>query len=197
VGSAVFAEMLWQFAYELSPIFLSRFLSSCAHLSLPSLVFGLSSNQEQRSFFFQSPTYAHPLFNKLSTMLSTVLVALVASAAAVSAAPAFARNGDGTWYDVSVGYTACGTLHGNGEYVIAVDHAFYDSKNVDGNPNHSKVCGKQVKIDGPSANGPVIATIVDRCAGCATNDIDMTPSLFQAVVGSTSIGRARVTWQFL
>jgi hypothetical protein len=57
---------------------------------------------------------------------ATSIVALVASAAAVSAAPAFARNGDGTWYDVSVGYTACGTLHGNGEYVIAVDHAFYE-----------------------------------------------------------------------
>ncbi|KAJ6583739.1 hypothetical protein B0H10DRAFT_2039833 [Mycena sp. CBHHK59/15] len=37
--------------------------------------------------------------------------------------------------------------------------------------------------------------IVDRCASCEENDIDLTPTAF-AALADVSLGRTNVTWQF-
>jgi hypothetical protein len=37
--------------------------------------------------------------------------------------------------------------------------------------------------------------IVDRCVGCAVNDIDLTPAAF-AALADMALGRTSVTWKF-
>ncbi|TFL03246.1 hypothetical protein BDV98DRAFT_591147 [Pterulicium gracile] len=77
------------------------------------------------------------------------------SSALVKRADFFA---EGTVFDVSVGFTACGQLHNNGEFVVAVSHALYDSPAVDGNPNHNTICGKQMWLWGFFQAAPVQVT---------------------------------------
>ncbi|TFK99547.1 RlpA-like double-psi beta-barrel-protein domain-containing protein-containing protein [Pterulicium gracile] len=128
---------------------------------------------------------------------ATAAISLFASAAAVYAAALARREvGSGTHFDVAVGYTACGTLHSNDQFLVAASAPLYDSTAIDGNPNNNQICGRQISISGP-AGGPVIATVVDRCPVCAQNDMDMTPSLFQAVVGDLGIGRAEISWNWV
>ncbi|TFK95942.1 RlpA-like double-psi beta-barrel-protein domain-containing protein-containing protein [Pterulicium gracile] len=130
---------------------------------------------------------------------STSVIALGAAAAVSGAAVQLAKRfvGDGTWYNVSVGYGACGTLQGDHEYVVAVSDRRYEETKVDGNPNNNKICGRLISIDGESANGPVTARVVDRCGGCKYDDIDMSPALFQHVVGDLGLGRRQINWHFI
>jgi hypothetical protein len=52
---------------------------------------------------------------------------------------------------------------------------------ADGNPNHSKACGKTANV---SWGGKTIKVgIVDRCYACGYNDIDLSPSAFQQFSG--------------
>ncbi|TFK98111.1 hypothetical protein BDV98DRAFT_220001 [Pterulicium gracile] len=104
--------------------------------------------------------------------------------------------GSGTWYDVNAGYTACGTLHNNDAWVVAVSAGLYDSTAVDGNPNHNRICGRKIWLWGWYGTAPTDVTIVDRCAGCAWNDIDMSPSVFRYVVGDLGAGRKPIGWNW-
>ena len=51
-----------------------------------------------------------------------------------------------TWYNVSVGYTACGSLHGDDELVLALNEAQFDPFTPDHNPNHNTLCNKKVQV---------------------------------------------------
>jgi expansin (peptidoglycan-binding protein) len=168
---------------------------------------GLKVEDSPVEFDFQ---HIHRLLNQLTYLLSlpimksiTALLTLFSVSISVSAASVDLSEragpkhyGSGTWYDITTGYTACGARHNAGEFVVAVSAARYDATAVDGNPNHNTICGRQIRIDGPSVHGPVYAKIVDRCEACAYDDIDMTASLFQNVVGDLSTGRANIVWHF-
>lgn len=56
----------------------------------------------------------------------------------------------------------------------------------------SKTCGECIDVKGPK--GSVRIRIVDRCPGCKTHAIDLSPSAF-AKVADKSAGRVSVTWQ--
>ncbi len=47
-----------------------------------------------------------------------------------------------TWYDVSVGLTACGSQHGDDELVFALNVAQFDPYTPHENPNLNTLCGK-------------------------------------------------------
>ncbi|TFL04979.1 hypothetical protein BDV98DRAFT_589701 [Pterulicium gracile] len=106
--------------------------------------------------------------------------------------------GDGTWYDVNVGYTACGWLFNNDAWVVAAGEftAVYSSFMVDGNPNNSKICGRNIWLWGWYGTGPTDVTIVDKCMDCAYNDIDMAPAVYRYVVGDQGTGRRPIGWSW-
>ncbi|TFK97431.1 hypothetical protein BDV98DRAFT_262897 [Pterulicium gracile] len=125
---------------------------------------------------------------------ATSVIALVSAAAAVSGAAVELQkrlNGEATWFNLS-GYTACGSVHSDNEYVVAVNTQRYDSTAVDGNPNNNRICRQQITIHG--RNGPVTATIVDRCGSCKYDDLDLSPALFQATIGDLGLGRMPIRW---
>ncbi|CAF0957663.1 unnamed protein product [Adineta steineri] len=103
-------------------------------------------------------------------------------------------HGEGTHYDVAVGYTACGTLHSRFDMVAALNAHQFDPHTPYGNPNKNSLCGKRMRVQGPS--GTVDVAIVDRCPGCKTGDIDLNEAAF-AKIGSTAAGRIRISWHWL
>ncbi|KAL2109910.1 hypothetical protein VUR80DRAFT_1841 [Thermomyces stellatus] len=100
--------------------------------------------------------------------------------------------GDLTYYDVGMG--SCGfddTGKGDSEFIIALSHVDMGEQS-NGNPN----CGKKVKIttaEGKSA----VATVRDKCMGCASGEIDGSRALFKELFGSLTDGRVPVTWSFI
>ncbi|TFK95833.1 hypothetical protein BDV98DRAFT_598206 [Pterulicium gracile] len=104
-------------------------------------------------------------------------------------------NGDITWYDAQAGYTACGLLVQNTSFTVAVSAARYDSTAVDGNPNHNRICGRKIRLRGPLRT--LDGFVRDRCAGCKHDDVDVTPTLFQQLVGDLGIGRRQISWDFV
>lgn len=78
------------------------------------------------------------------------------------------------------------------QHIAALSEADYG---VYANPNESPVCGKKIRVHGPNGNS-VLATVADRCAGCATGDVDVTPVVFAELGYAQDIGRVGVSWNF-
>lgn len=104
-------------------------------------------------------------------------------------------QGSGTYYSVSVGYTACGTMHSDSEYIAALNAPQFDPNTPNGNPNQNSLCNTSVYVVGP--NGSATVTIVDRCPGCSYGDLDLSEAAFTAIIGDFGIGRASITWSWV
>ncbi|WLF80303.1 Lytic transglycosylase [Lodderomyces elongisporus] len=101
-------------------------------------------------------------------------------------------SGDATYYSTGLG--ACGIVNTDSDYIIAISHEMYDQHTPDGNPNHNTLCGKKIKA---FRNGKSIdVTVVDRCEGCAYNDLDFSPAAFKQLADFEE-GRVRITWKWL
>ncbi|CAF3695623.1 unnamed protein product [Rotaria sp. Silwood1] len=106
-----------------------------------------------------------------------------------------AFKGEATYYTVSVGFTACGTMHSDSEYIAALNSAQFDPQTPNGNPNRNTLCNKLVNVVGP--NGSATVKIVDKCPGCRYGDLDLSEAAFKAIVGDLGIGRGQITWKWL
>ncbi|KAI2634805.1 RlpA-like double-psi beta-barrel-protein domain-containing protein-containing protein [Hypomontagnella submonticulosa] len=115
--------------------------------------------------------------------LTSTLVAV-----AVAATQALAYSGDMTYYTPGLG--ACGKWNSEADHIVALAPAQYGH---DANPNKAKVCGRKINIhyNGKSAT----ATVVDKCPGCASGSIDVSPSVFKQLA-PLSKGRVKVTWGY-
>ncbi|KAI8969827.1 hypothetical protein BDB01DRAFT_751034 [Pilobolus umbonatus] len=98
--------------------------------------------------------------------------------------------GIGTFYDVGSG--SCGETDTNTEFVVAMNSI--QMKNGV-NPNMNPLCAHMVYITG--STGTATAKIVDTCPSCASGSLDMSPSLFQKVCGTLSIGVCKIKWDYL
>ncbi|EIM80659.1 barwin-like endoglucanase, partial [Stereum hirsutum FP-91666 SS1] len=82
------------------------------------------------------------------------------------------------------GLGACGTTNTDSDYIVALSQADY------GNGEH---CGETLKI---TANGEThTATVEDKCMGCSSGDLDMSPTLFQTFADE-SVGVVEVSWYY-
>ncbi|RFU76463.1 expansin [Trichoderma arundinaceum] len=91
--------------------------------------------------------------------------------------------GDITYYNTGLG--ACGWWNGDSDYVAAVSAPLFDSQ---------RPCGRNIRVN---YNGrSVTVQIVDRCAGCAWGDIDLSPNAFTGLVGSLDAGRVQGSWDW-
>ncbi|KAL7908197.1 RlpA-like double-psi beta-barrel-containing domain-containing protein [Trichoderma velutinum] len=92
--------------------------------------------------------------------------------------------GDITFYNTGLG--ACGSVNNDEEYVAAVSAALFDSQSV---------CGRSISVN---FNGATVnVQVVDRCAGCAFGDVDLSPRAFSDLTGSLDAGRVQGSWDFI
>ncbi|CAD6890456.1 unnamed protein product [Tilletia controversa] len=105
------------------------------------------------------------------------------------------NNGEGTYYNMAGGITACGGSYTDSDMVVALSHSLYDTKTVGGNPNNNGFCGKKLRASYQGKS--VVVTAVDRCEGCAPEDLDFTPAAFTKLA-DMSLGRIQgVKWEWL
>ncbi|CAG8651661.1 30454_t:CDS:1, partial [Racocetra persica] len=87
------------------------------------------------------------------------------------------KTGDITFYDVGLG--ACGSRNTNSDLICALSSILFGNS-PGGNPNKNKNCGRKVQVSCGSES--VTVTVVDRCAGCKTNDVDLSPAAFNKLL---------------
>ncbi|RHZ81759.1 hypothetical protein Glove_117g327 [Diversispora epigaea] len=101
-------------------------------------------------------------------------------------------NGDITFYNLGLG--ACGTVNSDSELACAIPGAQFDQFTPNGNPNKNAKCGTFVKVT--RGNKSVIVKVVDRCAGCNSEDIDLSPAAFNQIADPAE-GRVKGSWQYV
>lgn len=129
------------------------------------------------------------MFKILSTAIATTL-ALTATVALAKPIPAslIARQfqGRGTFYFQDGATGACGQVHQDSDFIIALPESQYDG---------GSHCGKSVTITDTSSGTTHTATVADLCPGCAGDSIDMSVGLFTAFAPE-SVGVIPVSWNF-
>lgn len=135
--------------------------------------------------------------------------AVQSSSGTSSKSGADTRSGDLTYYQVGLG--ACGeddSGKDDTDNIVALSHLLMGEQS-NGNP----YCGKTITIS--YGGKQVVATVKDKCMGCAMNNIDGKPSYsyhilphalansmtvstvaFVTLMGSTGVGRHAVDWWF-
>ncbi|KAL6880778.1 Non-catalytic module family expansin [Trichoderma novae-zelandiae] len=125
-------------------------------------------------------------------MVSFTLAALSAIAMALTTAAAptepdtratINRTGSVTWYNTGLG--ACGRTNNDAELVVAVSASLYDREHP---------CGRKIRISYQGRSE--VVTVVDRCQGCAENDLDLSPAAFRGVIGDPGLGRVTASWDW-
>ncbi|KAF8919067.1 RlpA-like double-psi beta-barrel-protein domain-containing protein-containing protein [Mucidula mucida] len=124
--------------------------------------------------------------------LVVALVALFFYLSAVAAAPIpvayiekrVTHEGRGTWYYTGLGN--CGWENNDNDKIVAIAKSRYDAEN-------GSNCGQWMQIVNKSNGRSVMARTVDSCESCTYNDIDMSPSAFNAI-SSLDVGQITVDW---
>ncbi|KAF5329383.1 hypothetical protein D9619_008950 [Psilocybe cf. subviscida] len=92
--------------------------------------------------------------------------------------------GDATWFNPGLG--ACGRVNVDSDFIVALSVAQYGT---------GSNCGRNIRANFQGHS--VVVTVVDKCIGCATNDIDLSPAAFSQLA-NTDVGRIHgVTWDFI
>ncbi|KAI0645357.1 RlpA-like double-psi beta-barrel-protein domain-containing protein-containing protein [Trametes meyenii] len=90
-----------------------------------------------------------------------------------------------TFYNPNGGTGACGKPLQNSDLIVALSSAQYS-----GGSN----CGRRIAVHYQGKS--VDATVEDRCPGCGSGSIDLSPAAFQQLA-PLSAGRIQVTWDFV
>lgn len=86
---------------------------------------------------------------------------------------------------------ACGTVHSDSDYVIAIDAAGWWSNYES---SGSSYCGKSITLTNTNNGKSVTAVVADVCPTCDTNNsLDLSVGAFQAIA-SESDGLVPITW---
>jgi len=87
---------------------------------------------------------------------------------------------------------ACGTVHQDSDFIVAIDAARYGDTG-----EKSPLCGKQVHITNTANKKSVTATIADACPTCDnSNSIDLSTGTFKTI-GDESAGVLNIEWFFV
>jgi len=117
--------------------------------------------------------------------------AAAASTAASSGSGSGNFSGQGTYYDTGLG--SCGITSASTDYIVAISHLLMDGSYT-ANPNANPYCGKKIRA---FRNGKSVdVTVVDRCTGCALDDLDFSESAFLQLA-SIDEGRVDITWEWI
>ncbi|KDR78242.1 hypothetical protein GALMADRAFT_209653 [Galerina marginata CBS 339.88] len=94
-----------------------------------------------------------------------------------------AFRGDATFFAPGLG--ACGQHNNDNDLIVALSAPKY------GNGSN---CGKRIKVNYKGKS--VTVKVVDKCPGCASNDIDLSPAAFSRLANQ-DLGRIKVDWNFV
>ena len=94
--------------------------------------------------------------------------------------------------DQPPGLGSCGYTNSASDAIVALST---EIMNNPPNPNDNPICGTSINIYNPATGDTNTATIVDTCEGCGEYDIDVSPSVFEAVdPNGLADGRIVVDW---
>ncbi|KAJ3788028.1 barwin-like endoglucanase [Lentinula aff. detonsa] len=95
-------------------------------------------------------------------------------------------GGFGTYFYQNGVAGACGTVHSDYDFVLAMDSAIYSSD----------LCGKSVTITNTDTGASVTAVIADECPTCDNaNSIDMSLGAF-LTIGALVTGQLNIEWYY-
>ena len=136
----------------------------------------------------------HSLHSNHPCTMFKVLIALVAAAAAVVAAPVeqmeerITHTGQATYFAVGLG--ACGWTNSDSDFIVALNSPQYTAQN-------GANCGQWLTITNEQNGNTAQAYVADECPGCADGSLDMSPSLFsQLANGNMDEGVFPISWHF-
>ncbi|GLB45479.1 hypothetical protein LshimejAT787_2300390 [Lyophyllum shimeji] len=95
--------------------------------------------------------------------------------------------GRGTWFHVGQGN--CGQWNKDSDAIVAISKKRYDAS---GGAN----CDQWVEIVNTKNGKKAYGKTRDSCESCGTEDLDMSPSLFQKL-DSLSTGQIKISWHFM
>ncbi|KAI0266434.1 barwin-like endoglucanase [Gloeopeniophorella convolvens] len=102
------------------------------------------------------------------------------------------NQGQGTFFAPGLG--ACGQTSQDSDLIVAVSTELFNGFPGAGvNPNDNPICGKSITAHFQDKS--VTVQVVDRCVGCATNDLDFSPAAFSQLADE-SLGRINISWEF-
>lgn len=111
-------------------------------------------------------------------------LAIFATLAVTGASSVSAFVGEGTFYLPAGGLGSCGTALFDNDAIAALAI-----------PRRAGVpCGSCARVSGPK--GSVVVKIMDSCAGCKWDDIDLARGPFLQIADE-SVGRLQVTWDLV
>lgn len=127
-----------------------------------------------------------------STSSSTSASTTSSDSASSSEPTGSVQSGEGTYYDPEMG--SCGEVSSADDLIVALSHSLYDDYTPNGNPNKNTLCGKKIRAtyEGKSVD----VKVVDRCVGCAKDDLDLSPAAFSKIADK-DLGRIHLTWKWL
>jgi hypothetical protein len=100
------------------------------------------------------------------------------------------HSGSATWFTQNGVAGACGTVHQDSDFIVALDSRIY------GTYWKSGYCGKSIVITEKSTGKTATATVADECPTCDSDgSIDMSVALFKHFQPQ-DVGMFDVTWQF-
>lgn len=83
---------------------------------------------------------------------------------------------------------ACGTVHQDSDFVVALPTKAYDN---------GKNCGRKLKVINPATGESQIATVADECPTCDNDQcLDLSKSLFNAFA-SDSVGEFKMQYAYI
>lgn len=90
----------------------------------------------------------------------------------------------GTWFTQNGVAGACGTVHSDNDFIVALDSAIYGDLGAT-----SKYCGKSLTITNVATGHQETAVVADACPTCdSSGSLDMSEGLFKAIAGDLGIG---------
>ena len=159
------------------------------------------------------PYYLHPTITRsrlaiallfllfvllLLTILLPILLTRHSSTNITLPTGAETYSGDGTYYGTGLG--ACGITSQDSQMVVAIAWDLFDhmGKGTAGefNPNLNPVCGRKIRARRAGHTKAVEVTVVDRCTGCKPQDLDFSPTAFNAVAEEWE-GRVGIEWAWV
>ncbi|EQK97956.1 hypothetical protein G6O67_004842 [Ophiocordyceps sinensis] len=125
-------------------------------------------------------------------VITNTLLALAMALGSVMAAPAAADSavklvpratGEITYFNPGLG--ACGETNGDGDAVAALSASLFDAE---------RPCNRNIRVSYQGRS--LTVRVVDRCQACAHDDVDLSPSAFQHVIGDLALGRVTASWEW-
>ncbi|PBK73616.1 hypothetical protein ARMSODRAFT_641635 [Armillaria solidipes] len=121
-----------------------------------------------------------------------LLVLLLASLRLRRRAQTPERNLPVTYYSTGLG--ACGVTSSDTDRIVALSQELYDLYTTNGNSNDNSLCGKTIHIEYGSSSTDV--TVVDRCTGCSSTDLDLSPTAFTDLASEDDGRLYGASWYF-